>query len=416
MRAALVPVARQAVHRGDRVVRGRRAGGEDDLQRRGDVGRRVVQFEQRGRRVLAEQTLARRQRVVEDVARVRRAHRRRIGIGRQQLPRVSARRLEQAVAAAAAHVDRRHQRAADQRVERSARAAARDRHQTALVERAGEDARAPEHRPRAGIEPVHAPGDRGAQRAAPRRDVAQRAGRPGRVLAQRGADRLQRVVAHPRRGQLDRQRQAVERGADLAHERARRRVAEPEAAVRGAAALGEQRNRVLDHQRRDVDQPLAREAQRLARGRQTREPAAPPAAPARRPSATASTRCSQLSSTSSTSRCASASSSTRRGAALRLFAHAERAQHGHVHVGVLGQRRQVDEPRPVGVARDRPQRDLARQARLPGAARAEQRDQPLLVEQRRDVLQIAVAADEAGRLEAEVGPLPVARGGVEEGA
>ncbi len=266
----------------------------------------------------------------------------------------------------------------------------------------------------AGSSRFDAPGDRGPQRARARRDVAQRPGRAGRLVVQRGADRLERVVAHARRGQLDRQRQPVERAADLAHERSGRLVAQREAAVRRAGPFGEQRDRVVDDERRDVDQPFAREPERLARGRQEarqrRQPAAParpPRPPRRRrarscraraarrappaPRRAPRPRCAAGSSRTPSARSTATSMSAFSASGARSTNHAPSAWRATARSATSRAKRVLPvPPGPSSVTRRCSSSRLATWTRS------------------------RVAADEAGRLEPQVGALPVARGIAEE--
>ena len=93
-----------------------------------------------------------------------------------------------------------------------------------------------------------APGDRGAQRLLPVRQVAAAAGQQAQRMVQPGQDRLRRQQLNPRRRQLDGQRQAVESAGDR-RDRRHVLVVESESRHRGGGPLGEQAHRRAGGQR-----------------------------------------------------------------------------------------------------------------------------------------------------------------------
>ena len=102
---------------------------------------------------------------------------------------------------------------------------------------------------------------------------------------------------------------------------------------------------------------------------------------------------------------------------LALLPHPQRRRDGRGHEGRVGQRRQVDEPDPVGEGVEQLGRRLQRQARLADAARPGQRQQPgpragsvrSRAEQRRRPRQLVSPTEERRRLGREVGQSTVER-------
>jgi hypothetical protein len=135
-----------------------------------------------------------------------------------------------------------------------------------------------------GAEQVVAPGDRGAQRPLPLREVAGPPAEQREAAAQAGQERRRRPEAAARRGEFDRQRDPIQPPADLAHGRGGLRP-EGEGGVHRLRPLGEQpdgggagRRRVRS--RRDVERPepvrvLPPHAQDHPAGDQDRQPRAP---------------------------------------------------------------------------------------------------------------------------------------------
>ncbi len=87
----------------------------------------------------------------------------------------------------------------------------------------------------------------------------------------------------------------------------------------------------------------------------------------------------------------------RRGERLRpMLADAERPRHRRGHQRRLGQRRQLDQPDPVGEPVPDLGRDTQRQARLAHPRRTGQRHQPVGLEQPGEIRHLPLASDEAG--------------------
>ena len=92
----------------------------------------------------------------------------------------------------------------------------------------------------------------------------------------------------------------------------------------------------------------------------------------------------------------------------------DRAEHGLRDLRGVADRGQLGQPGAAGEPVQHPDRGLGGQPGLAGAAGADQRDQPVPVEQRGDRGQVVVPADEAGELGRHVGPAhrgPRLRGG-----
>ena len=148
-----------------------------------------------------------------------------------------------------------------------------------------------------------------------------------------------------------------------------------------AGAVAEQLDRLVgQRQRRHPPVHLTRHAERLATRRQHRHARAGAQQVRRRAAALASSRCSQLSSTSSMWRSRTNRSSVSIVELAGLVGQAQRACHRDRHDVGMGDRRQVDIPDAVGEFVRHAGGDLDRQARLARAARAGQRDQPVVGE------------------------------------
>ncbi len=218
----------------------------------------------------------------EEVVRVRRADRGELARLGQALDPVLADRLEHPVARGR-RVDDLQQRAVDQRgeeVEDLARASRRGRPRRSAASRPPGKTASRSASARSALgQQVPAPVDDGAQRAVARQRGAAAAGEQPEAIVEAPGDLLGRQRAQAGGGELDRQRQAVQPAADLDDRGDVLRV-DGEAGRRRRAAVGEQLDRRMGErlvdagvragpgQRRDLDQPLADDAQRLAAGRQ----------------------------------------------------------------------------------------------------------------------------------------------------
>ena len=121
--------------------------------------------------------------------------------------------------------------------------------------------------------------------------------------------------------------------------------------------------------------------------------------------ATESVRCSQLSSTSS-SRCDASSDATLRGRLVAGELHAERVGHGRRHERAVAQCGQLDPPDAIGKVGGRFDGDIRRHrlrdARLADAARADDRHDDVLAQQRLDRRQILRAAVKRRQLRGQI--------------
>ena len=140
---------------------------------------------------------------------------------------------------------------------------------------------------------------------------------------------------------------------------------------------------------------FAADAQAFAAGGQDRGVAAGRASSASTSATTPSITCSQLSSTSSVRRSARWSSSRSISGLSPSSRMPSTAAHSGGHALGFLQRRQVDEPHPVGEGLELLLREAQRQARLAAAADAGQRQQPRRRQQAREVGERRLAADEA---------------------
>ena len=171
-------------------------------------------------------------------------------------------------------------------------------------------------------QPPVAPVDRRPERALALGEIDRAFHLEREPVAERAQDLGRRQHGEPRRDELDRERQPVESPADLVHRR--ERVVVQDDAARGSE-LDEERRRVVDRERLEREDVLARQAERRAArrrapGGRARDRAAPRRVPL------PSGRCSRLSRKSSAPvpfRLSATDSST--AAAARL-AHADRAR------------------------------------------------------------------------------------------
>ena len=274
-------------------------------------------------------------------------------------------------------------------------------------ERPREDRAAVEDPPLRLVEQLVRPAHRGVERAVPagREPVARR--QQPQPLVESAGDVGRRHAPHPRGGQLDRERHVVEPLADL-DDRPFVLGGEREVGAGHPGPVDEQLDAVARHAAAGPTAARpptrARPARRAAPG-WSRAPSTvvDDVRPSRSTtSATSASRCSQLSITTNASRplahphsVSSAGSPRRSGTpnASRIVAADQRA------FLERGERR---EPRSVAELGRDLGRDLQRETRLADAAGTGQRHEPLGGEQRRELLHLVGAADEAGPLHRQV--------------
>ena len=227
-------------------------------------------------------------------------------------------------------------------------------------------------------------------------------------------DRRDAERAEPARRELERKRQPVEAKAD-ACDVLRHLIVELEPGRRGGGACDEQRDglvaeeavgrqrslRIGDVERRDPEDHLPRDAERLAACREDREaPERRGAAGPRAPRVSAST-CSQLSSTSSSDREARKSVTASARLLRREGADVERGCDCLRHEPRVCQGAELDEhgtglKRCLGAPCE-----LECEARLADAAGPCQREQPRAPEERSQLGELAAASDERARIRRE---------------
>ena len=249
------------------------------------------------------------------------------------------------------------------------------------------------------VEQIVAPIDERAQRLLPRQDVAAAAGEHAEALVEPLAQLARAEHLDARRGELDGERDAVEPPADVGDDR-RVLVGQRETVVGGARPLDEERDRrvaAIDIGRRDA---LRHRAGRASEGiRYVASPAIPrpwrldartltfgqPRRIAAMTRAAGSMRCSQLSKTSSA--CFAFKRATRFSTRIAFGREreAQRLRDRRRNVVAAGERREFDEPDAVAGTVEQVRRDLQRGARLADAARADERHEPMLLEQRGDL-------------------------------
>ena len=257
------------------------------------------------------------------------------------------------------------------------------------------------------VEEVVAPGDGAAERLLALGQVARAGGEERQLVLEPRPHRVRREELDPGRRELDGQRHAVQPRGDR-RDRRRVLVRDPEIGPDGDRAGDEQPDRLERGEGRDVDRALlgrqARQLQRreLAQVRRRRQPrdrvlllardaerrratsraTDRPGASRRRSAMTgpASSTCSKLSRTSRT--CLPAATPAGPSSALRapVSASPMPTRSGTRRGPARGPSRGHEED-PVGVALGRVRRDLQREPRLAGPARAGERDEPVGREQ-----------------------------------
>ncbi len=272
------------------------------------------------------------------------------------------------------------------------------------------------------VEQLPAPVDHRPQRPVPGQRGAAAAGQQPEPVVQTGRDLPRRQRAQPGRGEFDGQRQAVQPPADLHHGRhvlAGHREPGPHCGGPVAQQLHRRvRERVVRRRRPPVAgaaaarvQRLADDAQRLPAGGQHAQPRAAAEQFLGEPGGglddvfAVVQHDQRLVGGDRLHQAAERVAGRLAYRFQRPVPPAERVEHGPRHVRRVGDRRQLDQPRPAGYAVGEPARRHARQPRLARAARPEQGDQPVAGEQPGEPAQVLVAPDEAG----ERGP-QVARG------
>ena len=121
-----------------------------------------------------------------------------------------------------------------------------------------------------GEQQVVAPPDGRLEGSAAFRSAAGRVAQHDEAVVEATGDLLDRQRLGSRRGELDRQRQAVERTAQLVHRVAR--VADVEVRALGGGPAGEQLDRVVERQRRELEHGLTVDVERHLAGAQDPQP------------------------------------------------------------------------------------------------------------------------------------------------
>ena len=351
----------------------------------------------------------------QEAPRVAVAYRLRVGAGGELLQRELADRLEHDGARPGAVLLLADQALVDQRLQSlqhvdAQLVAAADRLDVLQLGAPREHREAREQAPPRLVEQIVAPRDRAPQRLLPVGEIARARLQQAEAALQPRQDRRGRQQLDARRGQLDRQRQPVQAGADLGDRRGVV-VGDLESRLDRERPLDEQpdrlvlrhtlggRARIGEHQRRHRHLLLARDAKRAAR---------------RRDHLQARAGADQI-------------GDQRRGGQhlLEVVHHQQRLpiaqvlhqpvprralpglqvqgvdDRGRHQIGV-DDRRERDEGDAAREAIRHLRRDLQRQARLAGAARAGQRQHARLLEQPHALGDLALAPDEAGHLHGQV--------------
>ncbi len=249
------------------------------------------------------------------------------------------------------------------------------------------------------------------------------AGEDPEAIVEAPGELIGRQRAQPGGGELEGQRLAVQPAADLDDRGDVLRV-DLEPGRRRRAAIGEELDRRMGErlvdagvragpgQRRDLDQPLADDAQRLAARRQDVDARAAPEQLVRDAGDVADQ---VLAVVEDDERGAVGERvedavqrvggrHPRRGGALeqRGLAQAERGEDRGPDAAGLDDRGELDEPDAVGRVGQVVRPGLARQPGLPGPARAEERDEPVVADRLGDARELLGAADEARQRRAQV--------------
>ena len=238
------------------------------------------------------------------------------------------------------------------------------------------------------VAPLH----RRSQRAVARQRRAAPRGEQAEGVVEAVRDLLGRQHAHARRGELDRERDAVEPPADLGHGR---RVArrQRERRRRGLRPLDEQLHRLGARHRRHEPRRLAAHAERLAARRQHREPRAG----AQQLLGELRALLHQVLAVVEDEQHPVAADLGHEQLERRRAGALGEVQHGRDVRGervAVGERREVH-PGDAGEVGGRAQRRLAGESRLAAAAGAGEGQQPRRAHEARQVVELAVATDEA---------------------